>query len=69
MSSNRRTFGKSNEVFQIWQLDPIHGDETGELRLVDSLDCLADMVRIHLELSDEALSQRAIDAANATMLH
>ena len=53
------------ERFQVWQLDPLVGHETGELRFVESLDCLADKVRIHLELSDEALSQRAIDATNA----
>jgi hypothetical protein len=53
------------EKFQIWQLDPLHGDASGELRLVDSLDRLGDAIRVHLELSDEALSQRTIDAANA----
>ena len=51
------------ERFQVWQLDPLQ-PEGGELRLVESLEQLGDAIKIHLELSDEAMSQRAIDEAN-----
>ena len=51
------------EGFQVWQLDPLQ-PEGGELRRVESLEQLGDAIKIHLELSDEAMSQRAIDEAN-----